>query len=213
MSSADRIFEEYAAAYRSGKGDPRPYLDLVPEDERDELMEMIDLFLLKVEPAEWDPDSFRGSEAERITEVLVDRLLVPESGWREMLPGLRMKLSLKREQVVGELAMALKAGRPEEIEKVGDYYHDMEQGNLRPDGVSRRVLESLAGIYGTTVEALKRAGSATVPNDDADGAVFARTFGDADQDFGMASPGHGFSRIKGKPDRIDRLFTEPGYEG
>jgi hypothetical protein len=213
MSSADRIFEEYAAAYRSGESDPRPYLDRVPEDEREDLMEMIDMFLLKAEPAEWDPVAFRGSDAERMAERLAERLLVSDEGWPQLLPSLRMKLSMKRDQVVEYLARSLKAGQPEEVRKVGDYYHDMEQGNLPADRVSRPVLEALAEIYGTTIGVLRRAGDATVPRGDTGGAVYARIVSDVDQGLGMASPGPGVSRIEGKPDRIDRFFTDPDFEG
>jgi hypothetical protein len=213
MSSADRIFEEYAAAFRDGKSDPRPYLEQASEDEREDLMEMIDLFLLRAERAEWDPDAFRGSDAERMSELLAERLLVPDGGWSEMLPRMRMRLGIKRAQVVTALARSLKAGGSDEVEKVGDYYNDMEHGNLRAAGVSRPVLESIAEIYGTTIEALRRAGEATVPTSGAGGPVYARSVDAVEQDLGMASPEPAFSRIKGEPDRIDRFFTDPDFEG
>ncbi len=213
MISVDRLFEEYAEAFRSGRTDPRPYLKQVPADQREELGDLIELFLMRAEPAEWDPEGFSGSEAERITDRILPGLLTFERGWCDMLPGLRIRQEKPREDVEAELATALGAQGEAQEEKVADYYHDMEQGNLKPQGVSRRVLDSLAEIYGTTVEALKRAGERTFPSDDEDGVVFARTFGDADQDFGMASPEQlGFSRISGEPDRIDRLFTDPDFD-
>lgn len=216
MTSVDRLLEQYATAYRSGDTDPWPYLDQVEGDERVELEQMMELFLLKVEPREWDPLAFSKSSAAGFVDQLVSKLLVPEQGWRELLPSMRLGMKMKREAVFAELARALDAKGKEEEVKVADYYNDMEQGNLDPRGVSDRVLEALSGIYGTTVDVLRRVGEATPPPK-AGGAVFARS---EDRDLEPAGsieaqPRRAFSRITGKPDRIDMLFvdfhrSEPG---
>jgi hypothetical protein len=216
VNTVEALLEQYAKAYRSGESDPVPFLDQAPEDQRDELGNLIELFLMRADPPEWDPKEFAKSDAAPLTERILPEILVPERGWCDMLPGLRMRQQRTRRQIGAELAADLKAVGGKEKEKVADYYHDMEQGNLKPQGVSRKVLDSLAEIYGTTVEALRRAGERTRPSGDADGVVYARTFGDADQGVGFAgfaSPEDlGFSRISGEPDRIDRLFTDPGYD-
>jgi len=212
MISIEQLFDQYTEAFRSGDKDPRPFLRAAPEEERDELSRLIELFLMRADPQEWDADAFAGSDAERLTERVLPGILAPDPGWSEMLPALRMEQRKTRGQISRMLARALHAKGSKEEEKVHDYYHDMEHGNLRPQGVSRQVLDSLAEIYGTTVEALRRAGDRTVPMGDADGQVFARMVSSADKNFGQDSPDDsGFSRISGKPDWIDRLFTDADY--
>lgn len=213
MSSIEQIFEQYAEAFRSGETDPRPFLRHAPENERDELGKLIELFLMQTDPQEWDPDEFADSDAARMTERILPEILAPERGWSEMLPALRIEQKKSRGQISRMLAAALGVKSPEQAERVRDYYHDMEYGNLKPQGVSRQVLDSLADIYGTTVEILKRAGERTLPADDGGVVVYARTLGDADQAIGMASPGKPeFRRISGKPDWIDRLFTGTDFD-
>jgi len=209
----DRLLDEFAAAFREGDTDPWPYLDQLQGDERNELDRRMDEFLRGVEPAVWDPDAFAGSPAERIVDRIVPSLLVPPGGWCELLPSLRLRKKIKRDKVGAELAGALNAENPREAEKVATYYHDMEQGNLDPKGVSRSVLAALSRIYGTTVDVLQRAAGATEPPGGTGDVVFARVIGDTDEDF-VISEEHreGFTRVKGEPDRIDRLFTDPDYE-
>jgi hypothetical protein len=213
MSLVDRLLNEYAAAFRAGDTDPWPYLDQVDGDEREELDRRMDEFLSKVEPVAWDPEAYAGSPAARIVDQIMPSLLVPQGGWRALLPSLRIGKQIKREKVDAELASALDADSPQEAEKVATYYHDMEQGNLDPRGVSEIVLAALSGIYGTTVEELRRAGAATGPPGGAGDVVFARVVGDTDEDFVLSSEDRsGFTRIKGEPDRIDLLFTDPDYD-
>ena len=214
MSTVDRLLAQYAEAFRSGQTDPWPFLDQVEGAEREELDRKMDDFLIRVEPAEWDPEAFTNSPAAGLVDRLVPELLTPESGWRELLPSLRLRMHLKRGQVDAELARALEAEDPDESAKVADYYHDMEYGNIDPHGVSDRVLEALSEIYGTTVQVLRRVGEATGPSRSG-GALFARSehqvLGLSDRNQAEGKPP--FSRIKGKPDRIDRLFVDVDRSG
>ena len=217
MSSIEQLFEKYAVAFRSGDKDPRPFLRAAPEGERDELSRLIELFLMRADPQEWDADAFAGSEAERLAERILPAVMpeihTPDRGWSYLLPRLRMQNRITRRDASALLASALGAEDDSEGAKVRDYYHDMEYGNLEPQGVSRRVLDSLAEIYGVKAVALRRAGEMTLPSGSAGGQVYARTFGDADHAIGMESPGDSqFSRISGKPDWIDRLFTGAGND-
>ena len=215
MSTVDRLLAEYAAAFRDGKTDPWPYIDQVEGAEREQLDEKMEEFLHAVEPAKWDPEAFSKSPAAGLVDRLVPELLVPEQGWRDLLPSMRLRLEMKREQVDAELARALEAQDEREVSKVADYYHDMERGNIDPRGVSDQVLEALSGIYGTTVKVLRKVGEATGPYRYS-GAVFARSEHDevlrlADGDQAGKQPS--FSRIRGEPDRIDRLLVDVDGSG
>jgi hypothetical protein len=91
-------------------------------------------------------------------------------------------------------------------QKVKEYYHQMETGQLDPRGVSRRVLESLAGIFKVKVSEIEEAGDFTLePGPTAATAYFrvhsAAELADADAvDFaaGAASPP--------SHDEVDELF-------
>ena len=217
MSRVDHLLAEYAAAFKAGQVDPWPFLDQVKGGEREDLDQKIEEFLLEVEPDRWDPVAYQNSPAFGMVKQLVSKVLIPEQGWKELLPSMRLRKQMKRESVSSELARSLGAETPDESEKVIDYYNDMEQGNLDPRGVSDRVLEALSDIYGTTVEILRRAGEAT-PSPRAGGTVFARrqsspsdsavSFELTPADSIDADSHRVFSRIKGKPDRIDRLFVD-----
>jgi hypothetical protein len=216
VSKVERLLDQYEAAYRAGDADPWPFLDQVKGDERIELEQMIELFLLGADAPEWDPAAFQKSPAAGFADELVSNLLVPENGWCDLLPSLRIRNEIPREKVDEELAEALQAEEDEEKAKVADYYHDMEYGNLDPSGVSDPVLEALSGIYGTTVKVLRKVGQAT-RRPESPGAVFARSDSvtmsladldtDLDADLDAVRPPRAMDRIKGKPDRIDRLFV------
>jgi hypothetical protein len=102
-----------------------------------------------------------------------------------LLPRLRDSARLMRSELVTRLATALGVSGREE--KVGRYYHAMEQGLLEPDGVSDRVLDVLGSLTGTTREALRAAarGFAPPPGSAAAAAAFART-ATPDQEFAEA---------------------------
>jgi hypothetical protein len=211
MSSPESLLALYGEAYARGETDPRPYLAQAGEW-REELSGMIEDFLLKQEPREWDAAAFSGSRAEAITDAMLPSILLQGEGWSEVLPGLRHRIGMKRGQVVAMLAERLRAKGDDQHEKVAAYYNDMEQGNLGPESVSRPVLESLAGIYHTSAEALRRAGESAAGKPGGGGrVVWARSYEDIDGDLGMSSPAIDFSRVEGHPDRIDRLFTDPSY--
>lgn len=214
MTRVDRLLNEYAAAFNAGDSDPWPYLDQVEGEEREELDRRMDEFLAEVEPVAWDPEAFADSPAKAMADRIAEDLIVPPGGWPELLPSLRLRREMKREEVETRLAEDLDASGEEQVEKVATYYHDMEHGNLEPRGVSDSVLDSLARIYSTTLKVLRRAGSAAGPPG-ASGAVFARRPSDTDDmalGFVPSEERGSFSRVEGKPDRIDRLFTDPDYE-
>jgi len=206
MSDVDRLFREYVAEHQAGgDADPSSFLLRASRDDRAELAALIDSYLIRAPRQQVDPDSFRGSPAERTVDEL-ERVLGGQSGlWPALLPRLRERIGLKRSELVRQLAEGLGVGH--RYEKVATYYHQMEQGLLPSSGVADRVLEALGRLVGETAQALREAGDSVGPP--GAGAApaapaFARhTYSEA----GMASPGTaGEAAPPEEWDEVDQLF-------
>jgi hypothetical protein len=198
MDDLNRLLTEYKQAYRAGEGDPRPFLDRAGPADRALLAALIDGFLEEAPRREHSEDALGTAGA--VTDE-VHRALAGTSGlWPALLPRLRGRARLRRAEVVSQLAARL--GAQGQQEKVGLYYHQMEQGLLPEPGVSDTVLEALGRIVGYTAEALRKAGqlpAAGPPRTD-EGAAFARaTYGEP------AEPSAAPPRPEAW-DEVDRLF-------
>lgn len=176
MSDVDRLLREYVGRYEAGEpADPEELLARVEGTDRRELEALIDAYLARAPRRPFDPERYAGSPASEVVESL-HRSLTGSSGlWPSVLPRLREAARVRRGELVEQLAAALGARGREQ--KVGAYYHRMEQGLLPAAGVSDHVLEALGGIVGESVEALRRAGAAIEPGAGgaAEGPAFART--------------------------------------
>ena len=196
MDDLNRLIAEYKEAFRAGEGDPRPFLERAAPADRALLAALIDAFL-----EEAPRRASAGHEAAaRVTDE-VQRTLAGTAGlWPALLPRLRGRARLKRVEVVSQLAARL--GAQAQQEKVGLYYHQMEQGLLPESGVSDTVLEALGRIVGYTAEALRKAGQLPAPGPPRtdEGAVFARaTYGEPAEPSRAEQPPEGW-------DEVDRLF-------
>ena len=162
MTDVLQLLSEYKQASReSGDADPRPYLARASGTDRELLAGLIDAYLEQAPRREFDVERFQGSPAATIAEE-VQRSLTGESGiWPALLPQLRRRSELKRSELVHQLAARLGAQAQEQ--KVGEYYHRMEQGLLPAAGVSDTVLEALGKIVGWTSTALRTAGTLPAP--------------------------------------------------
>jgi hypothetical protein len=175
MAELERLFTEFVERHLAGEApDPWACIDQLSGDEREDLEELIDAYFVGAPPQAWDPEAFKGSDAERITDAL-DRSFRGQSGlWPAILPRLRDRVQMTRGALVEQLADRLGVG--DRREKVALYYHEMEQGLLPSKGVSDRVLAALGAIVDTSVDALRRAGESlsSEPLGDAEATVFAR---------------------------------------
>jgi hypothetical protein len=196
MDDLNRLIAEYKVSFRAGEGDPRPFLERAAPVDRALLAALIDAFLEEA-PRQVSAEH---EAAARVTDE-VQRTLAGTAGlWPALLPRLRGRARLKRAEVVSQLAARL--GAQGQQEKVGLYYHQMEQGLLPESGVSDTVLEALGRIVGYTGEALRKAGQLPAPGPQRsdEGAVFARaTYGEPAEP-SVAAP---------RPDawdEVDRLF-------
>lgn len=205
MSDVDRLLAEYVAEHRAGgEADPHEYLSRASTSQRTELAALMDAYLARAPRHQFDEADFRGSSAERTVDEL-ERAIGGQAGlWPALLPRLRDRAGLKRSELVERLAAAL--GVSDRKDKVGGYYHEMEQGLLPARGVSDRVLDALAELVGETAQRLREAGRALAPSGDgpaAAPAAFARRA--YAEPAGASSPGVQ-PRGEGEWDEVDELF-------
>lgn len=175
MTDVDRLLAQYVEEHRAGgKADPLEYLSQVEGVDRLELEAMLDAYLSHTPPREMDPAAYAGSFSEHVVESLTPALTGVSGLWPAVLPQLRDRARIRRADLVAQLATALGVG--DRVDKVGDYYNQMEQGRLPAERVSSRVLEALAGIVGTSAERLQALGRAVSGPAPAGGeaAAFAR---------------------------------------
>jgi hypothetical protein len=197
MDELSRLMAEYKEAHLAGEGDPRPFLERATPADRALLAALIDAYLESVPRRR---DVAAGGPADAVAED-VQRALAGASGlWPALLPRLRGRARLRRAELVSQLAARL--GAQSQRDKVGLYYHQMEQGLLPEPGVSDTVLEALGRIVGQSAEALRAAGRMPAPGPPRtdEGALFARsTYGEPAEPSDSA-PG------PGGWDEVDRLF-------
>jgi hypothetical protein len=206
MTDVERLLTEYKEAHRAGgEADPRPYLARASGMDRELLAGLIDAYLADAPRRPFSAAALAESRAAPVAEE-VERSLAGAGGmWPALLPRLRARARLRRAELVAQLAARL--GAQAQQDKVGLYYHQMEQGLLPESGVSETVLEALGKIVDSTASALRKAGQMPAPGQPRtdEGAVFARaTYG--------APPADVPEELVGREppveewDEVDRLF-------
>jgi hypothetical protein len=209
MTDVERLLTEYKEAHRrGGEADPRPYLERVSGVDRDLLAGLIDAYLAGAPRRPFSAAAFGESRAAPVAEE-VERSLAGAGGmWPALLPRLRARARLRRPELVAQLAARL--GAQAQQDKVGLYYHQMEQGLLPEPGVSETVLEALGKIVDSTASALRKAGQMPAPGPPRsdEGAVFARATYGAPAAEGPADESEPAARERGAQewDEVDQLF-------
>ena len=208
MTDVERLLTEYKEAHQSGgDANPRPYLARVSGVDRELLAGLIDAYLEQA-PRRPLSAALGESRAAPVVEE-VERSLAGAGGmWPALLPRLRARARLRRSELVAQLAARL--GAQAQQDKVGLYYHQMEQGLLPEAGVSETVLEALGKIVDSTASALRKAGQMPAPGPPRadEGAVFARaTYGEPAAEV-PADAGELAARERRAEDwdEVDRLF-------
>ena len=210
LTDIDRLITEYVAAYeQSGVApDPHSYLQRAPDSERPALAKRIEEILLSAPRRAWDEKSFQATLGSPLMREIETAVRGASGLWPALLPRLRNAAQLKRREVVQQLAQEL--GVTGREEKVGRYYHEMEQGLLDERGVSDRVMDALAGILGAPAETLREAGRAlgSPPfGTQATGAsVYART-ASPDSIYTGAEPSEPAQPSEESWDEVDELFA------
>ena len=209
MADVEQLLTEYKEAHQSGgEADPRPYLARVSGVDRELLAGLIDAYLAQAPRRPFSPAEFGEARATTVAEN-VHRSLAGAGGmWPALLPRLRARARVRRAELVAQLAARL--GAQAHQDKVGLYYHQMEQGLLPESGVSDTVLEALGKIVDSTAHALRKAGQMPAPGPPRtdEGAVFARaTYGEPAAE-APADAGELAARERREEewDEVDRLF-------
>jgi len=208
MSAVDDLFEEFIAEHeRGGDADPRAYLDRLEGTDRREFAALIDGYLARVPRRAWDRAAYEASREPELVAALARSLQGSSGLWPSLLPRLRARAQIRRNDLVDDLAAAL--GAQEQREKVESYYHRMEQGRLPAPGVSDRVLEALARILGDGTDTLRRAGRAFGPPPEGtqgQGSAFPRHAPAPEQEeLSASAPAHP-APSREDWDEVDRLF-------
>lgn len=177
MTHVRQLLEQFKAEFRGGQSpNPRTFLERVEGLQRRQLERGIERFLIAEPRRRYDEEAIPVSSARRVAENM-ERAMTSQAGlWPSLLPRLRSRARLRRAELIRRLASALDA--EEQAGKVGAYYHGMEQGTLRADGVSERVLQALGTLLGETADRLRSAGHAFDPVQglgDTPASAFART--------------------------------------
>jgi hypothetical protein len=205
-----RAFDEYVAAFRAGRGDPKPFLNRFEGRERRELDLLIEGFIATGPVSDPDPADPRVAA---ITGQVLDQLEVPATGLASLLTRLRQQAKLTQEAVVRAIADSIGAS-PAETEKIDVYYHRLEWGSLPPDGLSRNLFGTLTRVLGAKPDELEQAARAAGEPAGSSGLIFARAeeaielSDDASVARGELPPmPAGDEDGQTEPDRIDELFT------
>ncbi len=213
MTDVHALLEEYIAAHQGGgEADPREWLGRAEGRDRAVLEGLIDAYLARAPMRAWDPDGFRESGLAPFAEQVTTALHGRSGAWPALLPRLRDRAALRRAELIERLAAAL--GAQDRQDKVGSYYHEMEQGLLPSEGVDDKVLAALGSILGQSAESLRRAGRSLLPGAGEPPAASAQAFArhaSPDPAYGGASeppPARGAVSPDpdAEPDEIDRLF-------
>jgi transcriptional regulator with XRE-family HTH domain len=153
----DDLLNEFVDAWNAG-GRPRvdDFVSKAPQGQGDELAGLIGAFLELAPTPPYTPEQLRELRADPVVRQVSGLIDSPSGLWPTLLPRLRKRAQLTRDQVVERLAKAL--GVQGREPRVKEYYHQMESGLLDPQGVSSQVLESLAGIFKVSVGEIEAAG-------------------------------------------------------
>lgn len=159
MADLEDLINEFRTEFESGGDpDPREFLARVDQTQRKDFARRLDAYLDTAPTQAWDPDVYESSLAKLAVERVFESIEGEAGTWPELLPTLRKRAQIARDELTRRLAEGLGFESKRDAKRVHDYYHDMEHGLIPARGVSDRVLDVLAGLVGTSREALRAAG-------------------------------------------------------
>lgn len=153
----DQLFDDFVTAWNAGeRPDVDAYLARAAAGARGELAERIGLWLEFAPTPGYDEPTWDAIREQPEIAGAVDALAHPAGLWPSLLPRLRRRAALGLEELAARITGPLGISGREE--KTASYLRDLEAGDLRPTGVSRRVLDALADALRVSADELARAG-------------------------------------------------------
>lgn len=159
MSTTEQVLSDFIDAWNAGRR-PRviEYLARVPEGAvRDELADRISTWL-ELAPT---PDYSQATRAEIRAEPIVRRVheaVGEDAGlWPAVIPELRARAGLSVTDLAARIVQRFVLGGGN-AQRTADYLQRMERGELEASRVSRRLLDALGEMLGSSGRALANAG-------------------------------------------------------
>jgi hypothetical protein len=212
MSTTDKVLSDFIDAWNAGERPRvREYLSRVPDGaERTELAEQISTWLEVAPAPELSPEARAQVRSEPAVEHVLSAVGDDAGLWPEVIPRLRARAGLSVGQVASRIVARFGLGTGSE-ERTADYLQRLERGELEPSRVSRRLLDALGELLGTSPGTLREAGrvGGGLRTAAAGGTLF-RSEGDAGgwvaQDIEALSRA-AMREAPAPMDELDRLFT------
>jgi transcriptional regulator with XRE-family HTH domain len=159
MTTADRLLSEFIDAWRAGRQpDAGEYVDRAPPDERTELAGHIESFMAVAPEPAYDDGAWAALVADPAVATAAAAVEADAvEAWSTLLPRLRQRHGLTLDGLA--TAVAERLGVTTHQAKTRAYLDDLEHDRLVPERLSRRLLDTLAGLLGAPAAWLERAGA------------------------------------------------------
>ncbi len=156
--TSDRILSEFIDAWNAGeRPDVEDYLARAPADEQDELADQLVSFLTLAPTPAYSDATIAAIRAEPIVAEVLAAPAERGGLLPKLLSTLRERFGVTTPQLAGELVQEL--GLPgDRAQKTATYLDRLEQGELEPTRVSRRVFDALGRLFGVPRAELEGAG-------------------------------------------------------
>jgi hypothetical protein len=211
MSRHDQVLSEFMDAWNAGRRPRmRDYLERVPAGpERDELADDIGTWLEVAPTPAYSAQTRAAIRSEPVVEAIFASVGADEGAWAVVLPRLRGHAGLGIRDLASRLVERFKLGAADE-DRAAAYLEQLERGELRPERVSRRLLDALGGLLGVSGASLADLGGVVRgPAPRAAGAPLFRAEKDAgewvSQDIEVLSRA-AMAPAPEPMDELDRLF-------
>lgn len=184
----DRILSEFIDAWNAGsRPDVDDYLARAPADEQGELADQLLSFLTFAPTPSYDDDTLAAIRAEPIVAAALAAPGHAGGLLPSLLASLRERCSMTTSQLAGDVVSELELPRDAQP-KTASYLERLEQGELEPARISRRVFDALSRIFGVPRDELEGAGAFSGPGPRA--AMAAAPVFRADEDAAQAVSHH-----------------------
>lgn len=209
MSSIDKTLSEFIDAWNAGE---RPsvsdFLARVDESDRDELATQIETWLLVAPTPAYSPDALKAIAAEPALTQALAAIEDERSALAVELPRLRKLAGVSLGELAGKVVEAFSLPAKDK-KRAKTYLEQVETGEVKPDGLSRRLLDVIGEAVGATGERLAEAAQIKPQMRTAD-ALFYRKTGEVGgwlaEDLEVLADAAFAPAPTSEPDELDRLF-------